>query len=645
MSSPPDSPRDSRPSIFDDLPPYPRILPLPSGTYTLLPIVEKCDNFELPRGPWKASDCRKRREAHSHTFGGVKSATNGSRSMNEVDSSALDDDDEEDDEEQQGEINGGSDKSTAEFDKEFLCPFFVELPRTSGTATPAVASAPSSRRGSSSSTTSAHGRPSFIRLTPMPTLRPSSPTSSHAPLRSPTFSDSTKSKKTPDQPIGFLRPSIVQAMIEDNRKLASVNMRPVWSFLPPVSFPRPVQTRRRSSTAGTPRSGGNSRRNSHLILSMGPSAGGSAAGSGANTPGGMGVTGSLPSDGTTATTISNGGAGALKDVIEGLRNIAATGHDDANANETGAAHFLHPDEAADKVYAVGFEDWVNEGGAQLRGEHVDRLVRNWKGAGKFEECLGGGFQGVGCCDACLKAGELIFGLVFRPGWRNELYSIYGPKSHGADENPLPGSNVAFTMERAACALFGLTTFGVHCTAYVEEEGEPVKMWVPRRAATKQTWPSFLDNTVAGGITAGDSPRESMIRECAEEASLPPSYVARHLRSTGCVVYTYRTEHGWLQPEVQYVYDLRLEPPHKLGQAGVEVVIPTCNHEDGEVESFELIELEEVLRLIVDGEFKPNCGVVVVDWLLRHGWFPFEADTRYLEVVTRLRRSLVLPVPA
>ena len=32
-----------------------------------------------------------------------------------------------------------------------------------------------------------------------------------------------------------------------------------------------------------------------------------------------------------------------------------------------------------------------------------------------------------------------------------------------DENPLPGSNGAFRLERAACSLFGVTTFGVHST--------------------------------------------------------------------------------------------------------------------------------------------------------------------------------------
>lgn len=108
-------------------------------------------------------------------------------------------------------------------------------------------------------------------------------------------------------------------------------------------------------------------------------------------------------------------------------------------------------------------------------------------------------------------------LSARTGWRDEQYTIYGPApppSPEGDDNPLQtGSNEAFRMERSACALFGFATFGVHCTgasesialrvtfscgreaddrkygqraAYVEEDGEPIKLWVPRRSATKQT---------------------------------------------------------------------------------------------------------------------------------------------------------------
>ena len=51
---------------------------------------------------------------------------------------------------------------------------------------------------------------------------------------------------------------------------------------------------------------------------------------------------------------------------------------------------------------------------------------------------------------------------------------------------------AFSMERAACKLFGVVTYGVHMTVYEQQKGDVradangVRVWVPRRAATKPT---------------------------------------------------------------------------------------------------------------------------------------------------------------
>lgn len=141
------------------------------------------------------------------------------------------------------------------------------------------------------------------------------------------------------------------------------------------------------------------------------------------------------------------------------------------------------------------------------------------------------------------------------------------------------------------------------TAYIEEEGQPLKLWVPRRSATKQTWPGYLDNTVAGGISAGANPYSTILRESIEEASLPPAFVASRIRAASALVYNYRTKNGWLQPEVQYVYDLKMDPL----SMGEEVVKPGVN--DSEVEEFMLMDLEEVVKRMCEGEFKPNCALV------------------------------------
>ena len=51
---------------------------------------------------------------------------------------------------------------------------------------------------------------------------------------------------------------------------------------------------------------------------------------------------------------------------------------------------------------------------------------------------------------------------------------------------------AFSMVRAACKLFGVVTYGVHMTVYEQQKGDVrvdasgVRVWIPRRAATKPT---------------------------------------------------------------------------------------------------------------------------------------------------------------
>lgn len=209
------------------------------------------------------------------------------------------------------------------------------------------------------------------------------------------------------------------------------------------------------------------------------------------------------------------------------------------------------------------------------------------------------------------------------GWRDELYAIYGPTS------PPSSSSVLLHLERSACALFGFATFGVHAIAYTPD----YQIWVPRRASTKSTWPGYLDNSVAGGITAGDMPFESMVRECGEEAGLDRTLVERVMKQTGVISYFYRTKPParWCQPEVEYTYDIPLESSVTLRPV------------DGEAESFALMSVNEVLDKMREGLFKPNCAMVLIDFLIRHGKLTAEnCGCDYLELVCLLHNNLRLP---
>ena len=210
------------------------------------------------------------------------------------------------------------------------------------------------------------------------------------------------------------------------------------------------------------------------------------------------------------------------------------------------------------------------------------------------------------------------------GWRNESYPVYGP-----------GGEFLLEMERCASPLFGIVTYGAHMTGYVEDAAG-IKIWVPRRAKNKQTYPSMLDNTVAGGMCTGEKPFECIVREAMEEASLPESVVRASIVPVGCVTYSHVRdaraggETGLIQPEVEYVYDLKLDPS----------VIPRPG--DNEVEEFKLLSVPEVQEAMKRGEFKPNCAFILVDFFIRHGILTAENEPDYLDILSRLHRRLGLP---
>lgn len=181
------------------------------------------------------------------------------------------------------------------------------------------------------------------------------------------------------------------------------------------------------------------------------------------------------------------------------------------------------------------------------------------------------------------------------GWRDERYPV---ATRWAAE-PL------LLLERAAVPLFGVTAYGVHLNGYVRGCDGATRMWVARRARSKPTGPGKLDQIVAGGQPHGIGLLDNLIKECAEEAGIPPARAAR-ARPVGALSYVLETEQG-MRPDVIFNFDLELD-------ADFEPV----NH-DGEVEAFQLWDLDRVRDTVAGSDaFKFNCALVVIDFLLRHG---------------------------
>ncbi|KAK5998140.1 hypothetical protein PT974_00512 [Cladobotryum mycophilum] len=215
------------------------------------------------------------------------------------------------------------------------------------------------------------------------------------------------------------------------------------------------------------------------------------------------------------------------------------------------------------------------------------------------------------------------------GWRNELWPVYDRQGE-----------LLFSMERAAMGLLGTMRYGVHMVAYIEDQAAPygIKVWVPKRAADKSTFPGMLDNTVAGGLMTGEDPFECIIREADEEASLPDPVVRSNAICTGTVTYIYVTEakhvgeDGFIYPECQWVYDLKLPVD----------IIP--HPKDGEVEEFMLCDVGEVKRDLSLGKFKPNCALVMIDFFIRHGILTKENEPDLAAIQRRMHREIPFPGP-
>lgn len=181
------------------------------------------------------------------------------------------------------------------------------------------------------------------------------------------------------------------------------------------------------------------------------------------------------------------------------------------------------------------------------------------------------------------------------GWRDEPYA--------ACERW--GTPPLFEMERAAVPLFGVEGYGVHINGYVRDGGD-VKMWIGKRSLTKPTGPGKLDQVVAGGLPAGIGIMDNLIKECGEEADIPED-IARRARPVSAISYCTERAEG-LRRDILFNYDLELPADFRP------------RNTDGEIEDFYLWSMDQVMDTVRESDsFKFNCGVIVIDFLIRWGF--------------------------
>ena len=177
-----------------------------------------------------------------------------------------------------------------------------------------------------------------------------------------------------------------------------------------------------------------------------------------------------------------------------------------------------------------------------------------------------------------------------PGWRDEIFSFPTVDS----EEPL------LHAERAGFYFLGMRSEAVHVNG-ITLDG---RMWIARRSSGKAIDPGLLDNLCAGGLAAHENATQAVKRELYEEAGLHVR--ERHsLCSAGSVSVGRVQDGGWHEERLR-VYNLLLADDEQ----------PV--NQDGEVQDFQLMEAQDIARLIVDGQFTPDAAAAISQGLLTPG---------------------------
>lgn len=203
------------------------------------------------------------------------------------------------------------------------------------------------------------------------------------------------------------------------------------------------------------------------------------------------------------------------------------------------------------------------------------------------------------------------GLVV--AWRDETY----PVPHPATLAPLA------RFERASSRFWGTLTFGAHATGYVAgADGRPHTLWIAQRSFTKATDPGLYDNLIGGGVPAGQTPAETLVREGFEEAGLSPAQLA-HAQAAGVLRLARDIPEGF-QHEWLHAFDVELP-------AGL-----APHNQDGEVHAFSALPVADALALARSDRMTVDAALVTLDFGCRHGFVTDPATRQALHALRVVR---------
>lgn len=217
--------------------------------------------------------------------------------------------------------------------------------------------------------------------------------------------------------------------------------------------------------------------------------------------------------------------------------------------------------------------------------------------------------------------------------------------------------------RIPCFLkgfLGILTVGVHLNVFSRDynTGE-FSIWVSQRARGRDVaYPGMLDQIVAGGVDIDDeiegylAPSKTLIREAREETGLSIDWETRTVATPGTPTVpkidlgkvqrvsniTFFDKKDWkagnlnkdhLEPGLRIIYDLEIKEPKKFHPQGIE---------EG-IEKLECMNVSEVKKSLLANKWKPNCGLVMLDFLLRRNIINADNDASFSRMLQDLRPEM------